>query len=29
MGFAELLLCKITIEPHFADPGILFELRFL
>jgi hypothetical protein len=29
MGFAELLLRKIAIEPHFANPGFLFELRLL
>jgi hypothetical protein len=29
MGFAELLLRKIIVEPHFADRRFLFELRLL
>ena len=29
LHFGELLLRKIAIEPHFANPGFLFELRLL
>ena len=27
IGFPELLLRKIAVEPHFADRGFLFESR--
>jgi len=29
MGFPELLLCKITAEPYFADRRFLFESRLI
>ena len=29
MGFPELLLRKIAVEPHFADRRFLFELRLI
>jgi hypothetical protein len=29
IGFPELLLRKIAVEPHFANRSFLFELRLI